>query len=151
MIQSSLVEKLTAEAQADGVQQLVVGAVVAEGGAVLLLRRPTDDFMGGIYELPSGKVEPGEQLDQALIREVKEETGLDVEAITNYLGSFDYTSGSGKKTRQFNFTVTVTTTQPVVLQEHDEYQWSPVSEEAPVTDSVKQVLARYRELSDARG
>src|SRR5262249_55437064 len=121
MIQPFLIEQLTADAQADGVQQIVVGAIVAEADTVLLLRRPADDFMGGIYELPSGKVEPGEILDQALIREVKEETGLDVESITDYLGSFDYTSGSGKKTRQFNFTATVTATQPVVLQEHDEY------------------------------
>jgi 8-oxo-dGTP diphosphatase len=151
MTQPSLIEQLTAEAHADGIQQLVVGAVVAEVDTVLLLHRPADDFMGGIYELPSGKVEPGEVLDQALIREVKEETGLDIESITTYLGSFDYTSGSGKKTRQFNFTVAVTTTQPVVLQEHDEYQWAPVSEEPPVTDAVKEVLARYRELSDARG
>ncbi len=107
--------------------------------------------MGGIYELPSGKVEPGEVLDQALIREVKEETGLDIESITNYLGSFDYSSGSGKKTRQFNFTVAVTVTRPVVLQEHDEYRWAPVSEEPPVTDAVKEVLSRHLELSDAHG
>jgi 8-oxo-dGTP diphosphatase len=151
MIQPSLIEQLTAEAHAEGVQQLVVGAVVTEADTVLLLRRPVDDFMGGIYELPSGKVEPGEQLDQALIREVNEETGLDIESITDYLGSFDYTSGSGKKTRQFNFTVTVTATQPVILQEHDEYQWAPVSEEPPVTDAVKEVLTRYRELEATRG
>ena len=103
--------------------------------------------MGGIYELPGGKV--GDMLDRALICQVKE-TGLDIESIANYPGSFDDTSGSGKTTRQFNVTDNVTTTKPVVLQEHDEYRWVPISEEPPVTGAVKKVLARYRELIDGQ-
>jgi len=103
--------------------------------------------MGGIYELPSGKVEPAEALDVALIREVEEETGLKVASIEQYLGSFDYLSGSGKKSRQFNFVVEVRATEPVRLTEHDEYQWALLTEDPPVTDAVKDVLGRYRELA----
>jgi 8-oxo-dGTP diphosphatase len=117
--------------------------VIAKDHKVLLLRRPQSDFMGGIYELPSGKVEPGETLDAALRREVQEETGLDVTAITGYLGSFDYTSGGGKKSRQFNFTTSVTTTGPVRLQEHDAYLWASPDPDAPVTDAIKNVLGNY--------
>ncbi|MFQ6327864.1 NUDIX hydrolase [Nocardia sp. CWNU-33] len=145
MIETALLEKLTREAELDEVQQLVVGAVVQHDGKVLLLQRPTDDFMGGIWELPSGKVDPGETLDQALIREVKEETGLDITGIRNYLGEFDYQSGSGKKNRQFNFTVDVVDPEPVELTEHDAYTWTGLSEEPPVTDAVKAVLAAYQE------
>ncbi|GAB2662557.1 NUDIX hydrolase [Nocardia goodfellowii] len=145
MIETTLLEKLMREADRDGVQQLVVGAVVQHNGKVLLLQRPTDDFMGGIWELPSGKVDPGESIDQALIREVKEETGLDVITIANYLGDFDYQSGSGKKSRQFNFTVQVGPAEPVELTEHDAYTWTSLVEEPPVTDAVKQVLVRYQE------
>ncbi|MFI5779107.1 NUDIX domain-containing protein [Nocardia sp. NPDC051570] len=146
MVHTSLLGQLTADATRDGVQQLVVGAVVHHDGKVLLLQRPSDDFMGGIWELPSGKVEPGEALDQALIREVKEETGLDISRIGDYLGEFDYSSGSGKKSRQFNFTVNVTSPDPVVLQEHEAYTWTNLIEEPPVTDAVKQVLTRYQEI-----
>ncbi|WP_416566021.1 NUDIX hydrolase [Nocardia testacea] len=145
MIETTLLERLTQEADRDEVQQLVVGAVVQYDGKVLLLQRPAEDFMGGIWELPSGKVEPGESIDRALIREVREETGLDVTAITNHLGEFDYQSGSGKKSRQFNFTVEVDRTEPVELTEHDAYTWTNLSEEPPVTEAVKQVLARYRD------
>ena len=146
---ASLLEELNAEAERDGVQQLVVGAVVQHDGKVLLLQRPEDDFMGGIFELPSGKVEAGEALDAALKREVKEESGLDVARIRDYLGSFDYTSGSGKKSRQFNFAVDVTAPEPIELQEHDAYTWTALTEEPPVTDAVKGVLSKYRELYGA--
>ncbi len=146
MVETTLLERLTLEADRDEVQQLVVGAVVQHGGTVLLLQRLADDFMGGIWELPSGKVDPGESIAQALIREVKEETGLDVTAITNYLGEFDYQSGSGKKSRQFNFAVDVESAELVELTEHDVYTWTSLVDEPPVTDAVKQVLARYRDI-----
>jgi 8-oxo-dGTP diphosphatase len=146
MADASQLAELVAQADADGVQQLVVGGIVRDGDAVLLLQRPEDDFMGGIFELPSGKVEPGETLDAALVREVKEETGLDVSAISHYLGSFDYTSGSGKKSRQFNFAVDVAAAGPVVLQEHDSFRWVALEDELPVTDAVKTVFEAYREM-----
>lgn len=135
-----LLPRLTAEAERDGIVQLVVGAVVRDGDAVLLLRRPADDFMGGIYELPSGKVDPGEDLRTALVREVQEETGLTVANVTGYLGHFDYLSGSGKTSRQFTFTVEVTTTAPVVLTEHDQHRWHALTEDPRVTDAVKKIL-----------
>ncbi len=146
MIDASVLEELTTQAANDGVRQLVVGAIVRAGDKVLLLKRPADDFMGGIYELPSGKVEGDEKLDAALIREVDEETGLTVTDIVEYLGSFDYTSGSGKKSRQFNFAVSVAKSEPVRLTEHDSYLWVSLDEQFPVTDSVKEIVQAYREL-----
>jgi 8-oxo-dGTP diphosphatase len=146
MVDAPFLQQLTAEAARDSVQQLVVGAVVQHDGNILLLQRPADDFMGGIVELPSGKVEAGEALDVALVREVKEETGLDVAGISDYLGHFDYTSGSGKKSRQFNFAVDVSAPEPVKLEEHDSYQWTPLIEEPPVTDAVKGVLEKYHAM-----
>jgi 8-oxo-dGTP diphosphatase len=137
---ADLLPRLTAEAAHDDIVQLVVGAVVRDEDKVLLLRRPADDFMGGIYELPSGKVDPGEDLHTALIREVKEETGLDIADVTAYLGHFDYCSASGKPSRQFTFAVEVTTAAPVELTEHDQHRWHPLAEEPPVTDAVKKIL-----------
>jgi len=67
--------------QEDGINRYVVGAVIQRDSSVLLLKRPKDDFMGGIYELPSGRVEDGESLDIALYREVEEETGLKIREI----------------------------------------------------------------------
>ncbi|MGH3773347.1 MAG: NUDIX domain-containing protein [Pseudonocardiaceae bacterium] len=146
MVDASPLERLGTVAEADGVQQCVVGGVVEDDGKVLLLQRPGDDFMGGIFELPSGKVETGETLDAALIREIKEETGLDVTDIHEYIDSFDYTSASGGKSRQFNFAVSVAQPEPVELQEHDACVWLSLEDEPPVTDAVKEVFRKYRQL-----
>ncbi|MGH8903259.1 MAG: NUDIX hydrolase [Egibacteraceae bacterium] len=136
-------DELVIRAKADGIDRLVVGAVIVRDGQVLLLRRPARDFMGGVYELPSGGVETDEDLADALIREVKEETGLAVPELTRYLGSFDYTSASGRPTRQHNFAVTVQTALDVVLTEHDHAAWTPTADGNLVTDAVRQVLSEY--------
>jgi len=138
-------ENLKKVAQEDGINRYVVGAVIQRDLFILLLKRPKEDFMGGIYELPSGKVEDDEALDMALYREVEEETSLRIREIKRYLGHFDYESKSGKKTRQFNFAVTVGEPLEVKLQEHDDFAWVNKYQfhQYPVTDSVKQILDSF--------
>lgn len=58
----------------------VAGLVCNEVGDVLLIKSPLRG-----WEYPGGMVEPGETLQEALIREVKEEAGVDVE-ITGFIG-----------------------------------------------------------------
>jgi 8-oxo-dGTP diphosphatase len=86
-----------------------------------------------------------------LEREVQEESGLIVTESRDYLGHFDYTSGSGKRSRQFNFAVDVAAAaaEPIELQEHDAYLWVDLHDEPPVTDAVKDVLHTYRNLRTA--
>jgi 8-oxo-dGTP diphosphatase len=137
-----IIDQLTAEAARDGIATLAVGAVITdEAGRVLLLRRNPDDFMGGQWELPSGKVDQGERLDAALAREVNEETGLDLTAITAHLGHFDYANRRGVRSRQHNFAIVTSTTVPVVLTEHDAHAWRELADDLPVSDAVKTVLA----------
>jgi ADP-ribose pyrophosphatase YjhB (NUDIX family) len=57
-----------------------VGAVVVEDARVLLVRRGTEPLKGH-WTLPGGLLEVGEALVAGVIREVREETGLDVEPI----------------------------------------------------------------------
>ena len=57
--------------------EIVVG-VVEKGGRFLVQPRAGDPAMAGLWELPGGKVEPGEDHHAALAREVEEETGIAV-------------------------------------------------------------------------
>ena len=106
-IEHGIIQQLVIDAQKDGVQKLVVGAVICKNHKLLLLERVPSDSMGGFVGIPSGTVEAGEDLLTALAREVQEETGLIVTSVLEYLGSFDWTSSSGKKTRHFNFIVEI--------------------------------------------
>lgn len=64
-----------------------VGGVVVNDGRVLLVRRGQEPLKGK-WSLPGGLVELGENLTQALRRELKEETGLDVEPV-QVIGVFE--------------------------------------------------------------
>uniref|UniRef100_UPI003F4910CD NUDIX hydrolase n=1 Tax=Streptomyces sp. CA-136453 TaxID=3240050 RepID=UPI003F4910CD len=140
---TTLLDALTHQATADGITKHVVGAVIAdEDSKVLLLHRTADDYLGGLWELPSGGVDPGENLIDALHREVKEETGLTVTAVDGYLGHFDYLSKSGKKTRQFNFTATTTGDQ-VTLTEHDAHLWADHTGQEKTSSAVQDVLTTW--------
>ncbi len=60
------------------VKLVLVGAcaLIDADGRVLLAQRPEGKSMAGLWEFPGGKVEPGERLEQSLIRELKEELGI---------------------------------------------------------------------------
>lgn len=60
-----------------GHPQVGVGGVVVADGRVLLIRRGKAPLLGR-WSIPGGTVESGETLEQALVREMAEETGLDV-------------------------------------------------------------------------
>ena len=57
-----------------------VGAIILQNQQVLLVRRGREPLQG-YWSLPGGAVETGESLEQALLREVREETSLDVEPL----------------------------------------------------------------------
>lgn len=65
-------------------RRLVVGAAVLRDGRVLAARRTAPPEAAGRWELPGGKVEPGETPADALVRELVEELGVDVE-VTGWL------------------------------------------------------------------
>ncbi len=57
----------------------VVAGVICFEGRFLITQRLADDTLGGYWEFPGGKVEPGEELRAALRRELQEELGIDTE------------------------------------------------------------------------
>ena len=65
-------------------------ALVDPDGRVLLAQRPEGKSMAGLWEFPGGKLGPGETPEACLIRELKEELGIDVTA--SCLGPFTFAS-----------------------------------------------------------
>ncbi len=58
---------------------IVAAAVVKKDGRILLTRRLADVHLAGSWEFPGGKVEDGEDPEAAVVRECREECGIDVE------------------------------------------------------------------------
>lgn len=58
---------------------VVAGVIRREDGRLLIAQRLADDTLGGYWEFPGGKVDPGEELKAALHRELVEELGVETE------------------------------------------------------------------------
>jgi mutator protein MutT len=56
----------------------VAAGLVFHNGKLLITQRRPDDHLGGLWEFPGGKVEPGESFEHCLIRELREELGIEV-------------------------------------------------------------------------
>ena len=72
--------------------QQVTAALMENDGKILLALRRAGKHMGPKWELPGGKVDPGEDPKQTLRRELKEELGIETE-IGQYLGSTRFRAG----------------------------------------------------------
>ena len=60
---------------------VAVGVLIRADGAFLLTSRPEGKVYAGYWEFPGGKLEPGEDVEQALRRELHEEIGLAIGAV----------------------------------------------------------------------
>lgn len=61
--------------------RLVVGAAILRDGRLLAARRSRPPELAGRWELPGGKVEPGESPEEACVRECREELAVEVEVV----------------------------------------------------------------------
>jgi len=67
-------------------------ALIDPDGRVLVAQRPAGKTMGGLWEFPGGKMEPGERPEDTLIRELREELGIEVKEAC--LAPFSFASHS---------------------------------------------------------
>jgi 8-oxo-dGTP diphosphatase len=67
----------------------VTAAIIIDHGKVLIAKRKRTGRLGGMWEFPGGKIEPGESPEQCLKRELKEEFEIEA-AVGEYLGTSVY-------------------------------------------------------------
>ncbi|HEY4136286.1 MAG TPA: 8-oxo-dGTP diphosphatase MutT [Alphaproteobacteria bacterium] len=74
---------------------VVAVALIDSDGRILIAQRPPGKSLAGLWEFPGGKIDPGETPEAALVRELREELGIEVEEAC--LGPFTFASHSYEK------------------------------------------------------
>lgn len=123
-----------------------VSVLLEHAGKVLLLHRAgSKDHGAGEWEPISGRMEQGETAEQAAVREVKEETGLDAKIIMPFDTFFFVRKPSNEELVGITFCAKAFSDAVTLSEEHDQYKWVPKAELTQQTASapVKNALAKY--------
>ncbi len=122
----------------------MVGAALLRDGRVLASRRTGPPALAGLWEFPGGKVEPGESDVQALVRELREELGVDGVVVGERLGD-DVEVGDALLLRVY----LCTATGEPALVDHDAHRWLAGAElddvpwipvDAPLVEALRPLL-----------
>jgi 8-oxo-dGTP diphosphatase len=127
---------------------VVVGAALLDGDRLLAARRSAPPELAGRWELPGGKVEPGETPEAALIRELREELGVDAEPMERVPG--EWPLKPPYILQIWTARLLPGAVDPEPLQDHDELRWLGPDELWDV-DWLDQDVAAVRELASLRG
>ena len=98
---------------------VVVAAAIERDGRYLVARRTRPADVAGRWEFPGGKVEAGESEEQALIREIREELGIDIEVVRRIPGEWPLHDDLVLHL----YVARLITGEPAPLEQHDEIRW----------------------------
>jgi 8-oxo-dGTP diphosphatase len=129
---------------------VLVGIITVSGDKLLLLQRSASEkFKPRAWGPPCGKIKFRERLENAVRRELLEETGLKVNKIRGLVGYSMFPSKQGDDELhnvQINFVVEVVSPEPVKLDNSSEaYKWIPISQ----CESIR--LSRYARSTIRQG
>ena len=100
---------------------VVVAAALYDGDRLLAARRSAPPELAGRWELPGGKVEKGEAPEKALVRELREELGVEAETLDRVPG--EWPLKPPYVLQAWRARLLPGSAQPKALQDHDELRW----------------------------
>ena len=108
----------------------IVGAAIldslTEPSELLVARRTAPESLAGLWEFPGGKVEPGEGCEAALLREIREELGVDVQLGSEVLGPLEQGWQLNGTAAMRVWNARILDGEPRPLEDHDELRWVPL-------------------------
>ncbi len=116
--------------------------IVNEEGNFLMVKRSESDSWPGLWELPGGKIEFGEDIKPALIREVKEEVGLDVEVIRPI--AVKANTQDDRHLIRISFLVKAKSFDVKLSSEHSEYKWVSAPEGEKISSLLEETFEEVK-------
>lgn len=102
---------------------VAVKGIVNNNGKMLIIKRAENDEVGpGTWECPGGKIEFGEELEAALIREIKEEAGIEV-TVDRILYAVTFKTNPARQVVVINYLCKSENTDVFLSEEHIDYKW----------------------------
>ncbi|MFD7921231.1 (deoxy)nucleoside triphosphate pyrophosphohydrolase [Streptomyces sp. NPDC059740] len=129
---------------------MVVGGALLHGGRLLAARRSAPPALAGRWELPGGKQEPGERPEETLVRELREELGVEVQPLDRIPGAWRLRADLVL----WVWTARLVAGEPRPLEDHDRLRWLTPEEQDEVDwlDQDRPAVAEaMRRLVAARG
>ena len=103
---------------------VAVAVITDDIDRVLITRRPLRTTHGGMWEFPGGKLEEGELASTALVRELKEEIGVDV-LLSDYLGEIHH-SYDDRAVSLFIYHVSQYRGEPQCCEDQMDLKWADI-------------------------
>ncbi|MEC8677362.1 MAG: A/G-specific adenine glycosylase [Candidatus Margulisiibacteriota bacterium] len=100
---------------------IVIGIIKNKTNNILITKRKKDQLLGGLWEFPGGKVNENETLENALIREIKEEVNLDIKS-PQFLCKVNHAYSHFKITMHA-YCCTLDSDNKIKLSSADEFRW----------------------------
>jgi 8-oxo-dGTP diphosphatase len=132
-----------------------IRAIIRKGSDYLLVKRAaTDSYEPNTFEFPGGKVDPGEDLNESLYREIFEETGLMI-SILEPLFYWDESFTSPKYAHLRHVALFFECSVPINAKvktsfEHDDYVWAPLADISARNDLSSATKEAVRRLDTAK-
>lgn len=102
---------------------VAVKGIIVKNKKILVIKRASNDEIGGdTWECVGGKIEFGEDLEEALIREIKEEVGLTI-SVDRLLYATTFKTNPSRQVVILTYLCNSDSTKVILSQEHTDYKW----------------------------
>ena len=124
----------------------VKGFIINNGKLLLIKRRSNDVHFPGVWEIPGGRLTPGEDPYLGLKREIKEESGLEVTVLLPLSINY-FVRADGQTITAIVFVCKTNQENIVLSEEHTEYQWVSLKvAKKIIAKPMKKEIDRFFEL-----